>query len=228
MERPDISRQPDPSQSRQSVSCVLQRVAWTSLTLLCLCAAVLVNACSGGNPPVPPATGWVNFAKNAFTPLGHTFTIGTNPIPGYVTEPPLAPLLQGKTITLNYTINGNGPYTIVDPSDVPPASITLFIWEKGDTLSSTTPGYQYYRWWCPTRAVLVSGANQTLSCVIGGQWTNVVGQAANGADPNAPSGFAQALANAQGVGFTFGGGYFYGHGATDGSTTFTINNFTVQ
>lgn len=56
-------------------------------------------SCSSNNN-TSNCQGWCNFALNAYTPLGTTFQIGTNPIPGYVTEPS-GPLSQGQTITLN-------------------------------------------------------------------------------------------------------------------------------
>ena len=44
------------------------------------------------------------------------------------------------------------------------------------------------------------------------------------------AGFTAALANELGLGFTFGGASFYGHGVylSSGTATFTINSFTVD
>ena len=54
-------------------------------------------------------------------------------------------------------------------------------------------------------------------------WTNCYGQH----DTNS---FAGALENAMGIGFTFGGQKFFGHGVyvSRGSATFKVNSYTVR
>ena len=54
-------------------------------------------------------------------------------------------------------------------------------------------------------------------------WTNCYGQ-------HDTSGFAGALENTMGIGFTFGGRNFFGHGVylTSGSATFKVNSYTVR
>jgi hypothetical protein len=54
-------------------------------------------------------------------------------------------------------------------------------------------------------------------------WTNCYGE-------HDPSGFAGALENAMGVGFTFGGQNLFGHGVylSRGSATFKVNSYTVR
>lgn len=44
-----------------------------------------------------------------------------------------------------------------------------------------------------------------------------------------PAGFAAAVSSVTAIGLSFGGGCFFenGIGTTDGSGTFTLNNFTV-
>lgn len=183
--------------------------------------------CNPSQPNAPPPNYWFNFGKcGANYIVGPQFIIpaqSSGQVAGYVYEAPPA-LAIGQTITLNYSVNGYGALGINDPKDIQPASITLFIWEKGDDLQDPQ-----HRWWCPTRGSLVMGMNQVLSCTIGEQWTNVNGGAAF-ADGQWNPGFIQALGNAFGVGFTFGGAYFYGHGVytTTGQITFTINSYTVE
>jgi hypothetical protein len=54
-------------------------------------------------------------------------------------------------------------------------------------------------------------------------WTNCYGQ-------HDTSGFAGALENAMGIGFTFGGQKFFGHGVylSRGSAVFKMNSYTVH
>jgi hypothetical protein len=201
----------------------------------------LLAACQN-TPPLPPnpSTGkWASYGGNEPTVNGTSFAFPTSSAgtAGYFYTQLSAK--AGQTLTLNYSITGSNPVwaqhvqsggTILDifgvgeSSDQNPASLTLFLWRQGDDLGGGQTGKASYRFWCPTRALLKLGANQTLSCKIDGSvWTNVAGQV----DPN---GFAAALANALGLGLTFGGQNFFGHGVylQSGSATFTINSFTVQ
>jgi len=54
-------------------------------------------------------------------------------------------------------------------------------------------------------------------------WTNCYGE-------HDTSGFVGALENAMGIGFTFGGQNFFGHGVylSGGSATFKVNSYTVR
>jgi hypothetical protein len=67
-------------------------------------------------------------------------------------------------------------------------------------------------------------SRQTLTSVLDPSvWTNCYGQ-------HDTSGFAGALENAMGIGFTFGGRNFFGHGVylSSGSATFKVNSYTVR
>jgi hypothetical protein len=61
------------------------------------------------------------------------------------------------------------------------------------------------------------------------QWTSVFGVKANGSAA-AKAGFEQAIANLGSVGFSFGGGCFYGHGVrvSGGGARFAVNGYTVK
>lgn len=198
---------------------------------LCLLFATLLAGCggSGGSSGgscttnlctyaglLAPTSGWETYGTGTGYAgvLNNPFTIpakSSGKSINYVYTAPPA-LAVGKTITLNYSVDGTATFGPADPSDVAPATIALFIWENGDT------GGETGRYWCATRPNLVLGDNQTLSCVINSTWTDVDGKAAT----PGPNAFA--------VGFTFGGQYFAGHGvwATSGSATFKVNSYTVQ
>ena len=112
---------------------------------------------------------------------------------------------------------------VSDATDVPPATMHLFLWRSGDDLSCNGV-MASYRFWAPSDVTLKLGDSQTLTSVLDPSvWTNCYGQ-------HDPSGFAGALENAMGIGFTFGGQKFFGHGVylTSGSATFKVNSYTVR
>ena len=77
---------------------------------------------------------------------------------------------------------------------------------------------------------LASGlANLRASLTDLSQWTSVFGEKAN-ASPAATAGFQQAMANIGNVGFSFGGGCFYGHGVRvrGGRARFAVTNYAVK
>ena len=133
-------------------------------------------------------------------------------------------MAQGQTVTLVYSIDGSTPeWTVSDPADVPPATMHLFLWRRGDDLSCNGV-MASYRFWAPSGVTLKLGDNQTLASVLDPSvWTNCYGE-------HDTSGFAGALENAMGIGFTFGGQSFFGHGVylSRGSATFKVNSFTVR
>jgi hypothetical protein len=67
------------------------------------------------------------------------------------------------------------------------------------------------------------GDNQTLTSVLDPSICTCYGE-------HDTNGFAEALENAMGIGITFGGQNFFGHGVylTSGSATFKVNSYTVR
>ena len=79
-----------------------------------------------------------------------------------------------------------------------------------------------YRFCAPSGVTLKLGDNQTLSSVLDPSvWSNCYGE-------HDTSGFAGALENAMGIGFTFGGQSFFSHGVylSRGTATFKVNSYT--
>ncbi len=104
-----------------------------------------------------------------------------------------------------------------------PAHVRLWFartgWEKGARPS--------YRWWSnPTAYTLVAAGNTvTLNVtLVSTEWTNV-----NGAQD--PAGFAAALNDVSSIGYSFGGGCFFGHGVAvqsgTGTSVFGVNEYKV-
>jgi hypothetical protein len=188
----------------------------------------LLGSCDPEKPPPKPYPGqWINYGSSEPPINGNSFNFPTdsNHVAGYfITSPPqVAP---GLLVTLNYDITGFNPVwqQHVQPDgshDDPPASLTLFLWRQGDTLLGDKASY---RFWYPQRNLLQLGQGQVLSGRLDSNvWTNVAGL-------HDPNGFLLALQNNLGLGFTFGGAKFYGHGVylSSGNATFKINSFTVQ
>lgn len=117
-----------------------------------------------------------------------------------------------------------------DNTCVYPAHVRFLLQERGDDLSGRN-GKQYFRWWSNSAAYqLASGAkNLRVSLTDLSQWTSVFGEKAN-ASAAAAAGFRQGMANLGNVGFSFGGGCFFGHGigVSGGAARFAATNFLVK
>jgi hypothetical protein len=111
-----------------------------------------------------------------------------------------------------------------------PAHVRLLLQEKGDDLSGTN-GKQYFRWWSNSAAYQLAAGPAKLRASLTNfdQWTSVFGEKAN-ASAAAAAGFQQALANLGNVGFSFGGGCFYGHGVrvSAGGARFAVTSYAVK
>lgn len=189
--------------------------------------ALLLGACSGGgnNPPPPPVqppiSGWTQFFGSGFTPPSFDFPAA----PGsahYVVQPGKAQQL-GQTLMAIFTISGSGSWGISDPSDTLPPTMHLFLWENGDNLSGAG-AYETYREWCG-RTEISNPGQYIVSCKLDpALWTGVFGQT-----PSAGA-FQHLLNNIYGVGFTFGGASFSGHGVYSASGTmhFQLDAFSIQ
>src|SRR6516162_3316256 len=165
---------------------------------------VLVSACSifGGASsssstiPTPDAGQWVDFGRNEPTISNGVFTFpGPSGVAGYFYTKPPATIARGQTVTLVYSIVGSTPeWGVSDAADVPPATMHLFLWRRGDDLSCNGV-MASYRFWAPSGVTLKLGDNQTLASVLDPSvWTNCYGE-------HDTSGFAGALENAMGIGF---------------------------
>jgi hypothetical protein len=89
---------------------------------------------------------------------------------------------------------------------------------------------EFYRWFSnPIKLVLEAGKVTLAVPFDPAQWSSVFGQFGN-ANADANEGFEAALKDMANVGFTFGGGCFFGHGAVVGNGTarFTVTEFAVK
>jgi hypothetical protein len=110
-----------------------------------------------------------------------------------------------------------------------PAHVRLFLQRAGDDLRAAK---EFYRWWSKEVAVhLDDGTNANLSVSLAdpAQWSSVFGKRGNDSSI-ATTGFRDAIANLAAVGFTFGGGCFYGHGVrmSAGTARFIATEYMVR
>jgi hypothetical protein len=203
-----------------------QFAPYLSLTLLVSACSICGGAGSlSSTIPIPDAGQWADFGRNKPAISGGAFTFpGSSGVAGYFYTKPPASIAQGQTVTLVYSIDGSTPvWGVSDTNDAPPATMHLFLWRSGDDLSCNG-AMASYRFWAPSGVRLKLGDSQTLTSVLDPSvWTNCYGQ-------HDISGFAGALENAMGIGFTFGGQNFFGHGVylSSGSATFEVNSYTVR
>jgi hypothetical protein len=198
------------------------------LSLVVLISACLIFGGAGSSSstiPIPSAGQWVDFGRSEPTISSGAFAFpGRGGVAGYFYTKPPASIALGQTVTLVYSIDGSTPvWGVSDPTDVPPATLHLFLWRSGDDLSCNGV-MASYRFWAPSGVTLKLGDSQTLTSVLDPSvWTNCYGQ-------HDASGFAGALENAMGIGLTFGGQNFFGHGVylSSGSATFKVNSYTVR
>ncbi len=127
------------------------------------------------------------------------------------------------TPTFEYKLEANN--TCINP-----AHVRFLLQEKGDDLSGAG-GKQYYRWWSISAAYELAFGSATLTAQISdlSQWMSVFGERAD-ASAAATAGFKQAMSNLGAVGFSFGGGCFYGHGvrASGGAARFAVTSYVIE
>jgi hypothetical protein len=113
---------------------------------------------------------------------------------------------------------------------VKPAQVRFLLQEKGDNLSGVG-GKQFYRWFSINAAYELAPGSTTLTAQVSdlSQWLSVFGERAD-ASAAATAGFKQAMNNLGAVGFSFGGGCFYGHGVrlSGGAARFTVTSYVVE
>ena len=133
-----------------------------------------------------------------------------------------------KTLTITFKVtalSGNPQFISVETGCNEAADFRPMLERQGDMLS---PSQEFYRWWSSDKVKLVAdGQIHTLSVPLTpDRWGSVFGK--NGTQ--APTEFATSLQNLMGVGITFGGGCFAGHGVyvTGGKVRFTLLNYQIQ
>jgi len=192
--------------------------------------------CNEGSSPKPPApilsSPWqISYSPNMPSQMGtlgdgtYYFTFPRQDGVHYVTRVAVNSILVGQTITLSFSIEGDG--TLVpspsgsDPG-TPPARVRLFLEQAGDTL---TAGEEFKRWWSTDSVELKTGDFDLTVPVQPNKWSSVFGKTGD----LTPGQLENCLKQLGAMGFTFGG-MFAGHGvyAADGSPRFILRSYTVN
>jgi hypothetical protein len=128
-----------------------------------------------------------------------------------------------QSVSLTFRVESvSAQYSVLDPSDIPPATIHIFIEQRGDDLVSANG-----RWWAQASGYnLGSKDNETITIDVpfaSEEWSNVYGQ-------SDASAFSEALKNVGWIGLTCGGQYFWGHGVAlrSGNSKFVLIDFHVS
>ena len=144
-------------------------------------------------------------------------------------------MTAAKSVSANIEVTTTGTPTFEYALDanntcINPAYVRFLLQEKGDDLSGVG-GKQYYRWWSINAAYELAPGSTTLTAQISdlSQWLSVFGERAD-ASAAATAGFKQAMSNLGAVGFSFGGGCFFGHGvrASGGGARFAVTSYAVK
>lgn len=125
-------------------------------------------------------------------------------------------------VTITFKVESkSAQYAVMDPSDHPPATFHLFFEENNEI------GNLNDRWWADYGGYnLGSQDGQVLIISVplkSADWSNMYGQ-------HDPVAFSAALAHVGTFGLTFGGQYYWGHGAavSSGSAKFILINYGVD
>jgi hypothetical protein len=104
-----------------------------------------------------------------------------------------------------------------------PATARFYFQRAGDTGQD-----EFGRWWAINGFVLGTGATTLTTDLLPENWSSVYGKRGDSSD-TARQAFVAALTNAGRIGFTFGGGCFYGHGTNVlGEATFKAESYTTR
>lgn len=169
--------------------------------------------------------GWSFDFPQVASPFSYTQYPQYPPEVGYVTTGARTPITLGASLTMSLTVSVTGSPTFnfqmeSGNTGTTPANVRPYFSDKNDNGGATD------RWWAnPTDYTLAAGTATLTVPMTPDQWSDVNGQfgTAN------PAAFQHALQNVTDVGFTFGGGSFFGHGVnvSGGGATFVLNSFAI-
>ncbi len=136
--------------------------------------------------------------------------------------------LSGKTrIVMRYRVEMAPGVQIVPTKERPntfASILTMYFQRKGDNWTGRGP-HETYRWWATFNYVSpIRAGEYELSVPLNGKWTAIQTSSAS----SNPSAFADAIREADRVGFTLGGGNGFGHGVyATGPARFVVTSFKV-
>lgn len=187
--------------------------------------ALFLAACGGGggsSPPPPlPSPTWQFAYSQGVSGSCDNFDFPQSDGAHYCIRQ--MGLSVGQTLTMTFTLSGNGTLYPTGAGDIAPATIHLFMQRRNDDLSCVGEKQQY-RWWAGRLELTGPGTYTIRAQITPDNWSDCRG-ISGGANPGL---FADTVNNLAVVGYTFGGAYFAGHGAAaNGPVHFTLNQFST-
>ncbi len=198
---------------------------------LLIASALMLAACDE-SPRYPTSSVEWSAGAPSSKPIANQFEIPQQSAINYVTRKS-GPISIANTVVLRYRVDMAEGVRIFPPS-MPdgPSIITLYIQRKGDDWTGRGD-MNFYRWYATSKSVIpITAGEHTITVSLSDdKWTAVnVGESFteyNGIKYRNQK-FNDAVANADRVGFVFGGGTGYGHGVrATGPVTFTILSFKI-
>jgi hypothetical protein len=210
---------------------------------------LLLAGLDSGPPATAPRSSVVPMQNLAWT-IRYSPGMRAHPLPqergGWYFDFPSAPgsvhyvtaavnMIASKSVSASIEVTTTGTpffeYALeANNTCVSPAHVGFLLQEKGDDLSGTGDK-QYYRWFSIGAAYELALGSTTLTAQVSdlSQWVSIFGERAD-ASAAATAGFKQAMNNLGAVGFSFGGGCFYGHGvrASGGGARFAVTSYAVE
>ena len=159
-----------------------------------------------------PQGPWFAFPRNSEGSV-HYVTLPTNSLAG------------ARVITVRYRIDAAPGTRLVASSDgKAEGTFGLAIQRRGDNWSARGR-YEAYRWYSPEAPVMRPGTHTFTARLDDPRWVGVLSSTA----ATNPRGFSEALAEAQSVSMTFGGGDGRGHGVyATAPARFTLLDFRID
>ncbi len=149
----------------------------------------------------------------------------------YVTTPHPASIPENHNLVVTFRVATTGNPTFnykLMPNNtcISPAKVRPFLQIKNDDMVS-----ENNRWWAnPVTYELGASGDVTLTIPLTlDKWSNVYGHFGNYSADSA-AGFRNVLSHMGNIGFTFGGGCFFGHGVnvSGGTAQFIVTSYSIQ
>ena len=224
---------------------LIQRLGMLFKVMLPILGLLLVAAFAGGSPATTPELSVVPLDESKWT-IRYSPGMRPHPSPretgGWYFDFPSAPgsvhyvtaavsMIASKSVSASIEVTTTGTPTFEYALEANiPAHVRVLLQEKDDDLSGAG-GKRYYRWFSINAAYELAPGSTTLTAQLSdlSQWLSVFGERAD-ASAAATAGFKQAMNNLSAVGFSFGGGCFYGHGVrvSGGGAKFGVTSYAVE
>lgn len=177
---------------------------------------------------IPYAVGMPLRPSSLTNSAGWSFDFPKPPIGrvGYITQDVSSTYLRASALQARFSVISD-PGVVFDHHTEPqntsdfPAHVRLYL-QKGNISNEANT-----RWWSNPIAIQITPGNAVLRVPLEpSQWSNLYGVRGD-ADTATSAAFREVLENLSEIGFTMGGGFFYGHGVRviGGNARFILTGF---